>query len=144
MIVYRRPVRFEDVDAARIVFFGRYMSYAHEALEHFFAGLEGGYAALITKRGVGVPAVHLEARYLAPLRYGDVACIEVSTLRLGNRSAALRYRFLREGDSVLAAELIHTVVTSDLQAMASCAMPDDVRATLAAHLEAPADPPVRV
>ena len=31
-----------------------------------------------------------------------------------------------------------------LGAMASCAMPDDVRATLAAHLEAPADPPVRV
>ncbi|MCS6901091.1 MAG: thioesterase family protein [Myxococcales bacterium] len=137
MIAYRRPVRFEDVDAAQIVFFGRYMSYAHEAMEHFFSSLVGGYAGMIMDRRVGVPTVKLEARYLAPLRYGDVVRIEVTTLRLGNRSAVLRYRFIREQDEVLVAELDHTFVTSDLHALRSCEMPADVREALLAHLEAP-------
>jgi 4-hydroxybenzoyl-CoA thioesterase len=137
MIAYRRPVRFEDVDAAQIVFFGRYASYAHEAMEHFFSSLAGGYAGMIVDRGVGVPAVKLEARYLAPLRYGDVVRIEVTTLHLGTRSAALRYRFFRERDGALAAELDHTFVTSDLRAMRSCEMPGDVREALQSHLETP-------
>jgi 4-hydroxybenzoyl-CoA thioesterase len=134
MVIYHRPVRFEDVDAAQIVFFGRFMSYAHEALEHFFSGLEGGYAGLIVVRGVGVPAVKVEARYLAPLRYGDRIRIEVETLCLGNRSASLRYRFVRECDEALAAEIKHTLVTTDLRTLRSCEMPPDVRAALLAHL----------
>ncbi len=36
MIVLEREVRFEDVDPAQIVFFARFLSYAHEAMERFF------------------------------------------------------------------------------------------------------------
>jgi 4-hydroxybenzoyl-CoA thioesterase len=70
------------------------------------------------------------------VRYGDGLRIETSVVRIGNRSATLRYRMLRESDGVLSAELRHTVVTTDLTRMASCPMPDDVREALAAHLEA--------
>lgn len=137
MIVYRRPVRFEDVDAARIVFFGRYFYYAHEAMEHFFGAVSGGYAGLIVGRKTGFPAVQAEASYHAPLRYGDEVSIETRTLRLGKRSATLGYRFIRAHDGALCAEIRHTVVVSDLEAMVSCDMPLDVRAVLEAHLEAP-------
>lgn len=136
MIVYERPIRFEEVDAAGLVFFARFAGYAHEAMEHLFAPLDGGYAALILARRIGVPAVRLESSFSAPVRYGEVLRIETSVARLGNRSATLRYRMIRAHDGVLAAELLHTVVTTDLQAIASCPMPDDVRAALAAHLEA--------
>lgn len=136
MIVYERPIRFEEVDAAGLVFFARFAGYAHEAMEHLFAQLEGGYAALILARRIGLPAVRLESSFAAPVRYGEVLRIETSVTRLGNRSATLRYRMIRAHDGVLAAELLHTVVTTDLQVIASCPMPDDVRAALAAHLEA--------
>ncbi len=135
MITYERPVRFEDVDAARIVFFGRYFFYAHEAMEHFFAGLGGGYARLILERGVGLPAVDVSAEYHAPVRYGDVLHIQTTTARLGNRSAQLRYRMVVAADGVEAVTVLHTVVTTDLAAMESVDMPPDVRAILEAHLE---------
>jgi 4-hydroxybenzoyl-CoA thioesterase len=135
MIVYRRPVRFEEVDAARILFFARFFSYAHEAMENFFADVEGGYAGLITRREIGLPAVKLESSFHAPLRYGDVVDIETGCMRLGNRSAMLGYRFKRQGSEIIAAQISHTVVTTDLKTMRPCDMPEDVKAVLLRHRE---------
>lgn len=135
MISYERPIRFEEVDAARIVFFGRYLFYAHEAMEHFFAGLEGGYARLILERGVGLPAVDVRSEFTAPARYGDRLLIETTTARLGNRSAQLRYRMKRATSGELCATVLHTVVTTHLGEMRSIDMPADVRAIFDAHLE---------
>ena len=47
VVVFERPIKFEDVDAAGIVFFARFVTYAHEAMEDFFSTLEGGYPRLI-------------------------------------------------------------------------------------------------
>jgi 4-hydroxybenzoyl-CoA thioesterase len=135
VVVYERAVKFEEVDAANIVFFARFVTYAHEAMEHFFEPLEGGYAGLIMVRRVGLPAVHVEMSFSAPLRYGDRLRIETSVAKLGNRSAVLRYRMVRAADAALAAEVKHTVVTTDLRVLASCDMPADVRALLNEHLE---------
>ena len=63
---YSRAVRFEDVDAARIVFFARIFNYCHEAMEAFFGSVSGGYVDLILNRGVGFPVVHLESDFSAP------------------------------------------------------------------------------
>jgi 4-hydroxybenzoyl-CoA thioesterase len=136
VILYTRPIRFEEVDAARILFFARYLNFAHEAMERFFDGLEGGYATLITKRQVGLPAVDVKMRFFAPVRYGDTLQIETSTQKLGTRSAVLLYR-MRLGDTV-AAEVEHTVVTTDLARMTSVEMPADVRDIFSEHLIRPA------
>ena len=133
MIRYTRHVRFEEVDAAGILFFARYLSYAHEAMEHFFVGLPGGYPGLIVGRHTGFPAVHVETDHRAPLRYGDVVTIETRCARLGRRSAVLEYVFLR-GDGVVAAVVRHTVVVSDLRTLTSIDMPADVRAAFVARL----------
>lgn len=135
MIVFRRPIKFEEVDAANIVFFARFATYAHEAMEDFFSPVEGGYAGLIVKRRVGLPAVHLETEFLAPLQYGDALRIETTVARLGKRSAVLHYRMFRESDGALACDVKHTVVTTDLVALKSIDMPADVRACFEAHCE---------
>ncbi len=153
MISFERPIKFEEVDAANIVFFARFVTYAHEAMEHFFGGLDGGYARLILDRRIGLPAVHVEIAFTAPARYGDVLRIETRVARIGNRSAVLWYRMHHLeppplGDTInpathpggsgrLACELKHTVVTTDLRTLSSCDMPLDVRALLAQHLESP-------
>ena len=137
MIVFERPIKFEEVDAANIVFFARFVTYAHESMEHFFSALPGGYAGLILERRVGFPAVHVEITFTAPARYGDVLRIETRVARLGNRSAVLWYRMHHAASGRLACELKHTVVTTDLGTLRSCDMPADVRALLAQHLESP-------
>lgn len=134
MITIERPIHFEEVDAAGIVFFGRYMEFAHEAMEALFATLNGGYAALIVERKMGFPAVQVNTSFSAPVRFGDVLRIETTTARLGNRSATLRYRMFRKADNVLSAELEHTFVMTNLVTMTSCDMPSDVRSILNAHL----------
>jgi 4-hydroxybenzoyl-CoA thioesterase len=138
MFRHERPVRFAEVDAARIVYFARFLDFCHDALEALFAPIPGGYAHLTMVRGVGFPSVRVEVDYRAPLRYGDVALIDVEVERLGNRSVALRYELTRAGDGVPSATVRQVVVVSRLDALASVDMPDDVRALLTRHLRAPA------
>jgi len=139
VVVLDRPIKFEDVDAAGIVFFARFVTYAHEAMERFFAPLSGGYAGLVMGRKVGFPAVDLKVSFRAPARYGDALRIETRVAKVGGRSAVFRYRMVLAGREQLAAEVEHTVVTTDLRTVTSCDMPADVRALLLQHLE-PAAP----
>jgi 4-hydroxybenzoyl-CoA thioesterase len=135
VFAYERVVRFHEVDPAGLLFFPHFLTYAHEAMERLFDPIEGGYAGLVTGRRIGLPAVALETSFLSPLRYGDTARVETTIARLGTRSLTLRYRFVRVSDAVLAAEVKHTVVTTDLSAMQSCPMPDDVRRVAELHVE---------
>jgi 4-hydroxybenzoyl-CoA thioesterase len=132
---YEREVRFHEVDPAGILFFPHFSSYAHEAMERLFDELEGGYAGLVVGRRVGLPAVRVESDFKAPLVLGEIVRVETSVARLGNRSFTLRYRFIRARDEVWSAELLHTVVSTDLDAMKSCEMPADVRRVAESHLE---------
>ena len=125
-----RPVRFEDVDAAQIVFFAHFFSYCHEAMEALFAELPGGYVKLITERKIGFPAVHVEADFKLPLRYGDVARIGVSVAAIGTTSCTFRYDITRASDGAHAATIQHTCVLSDLRGLRKIPIPDDVRAIL--------------
>ncbi len=134
MFVYRRPVRFHEIDAAGFVFFPTFLVWAHEAMELCFAPLEGGYRGLIVERKVGLPAVRLETEFLSPLRYGDVARIELAVRRIGTRSLTLGYAFFRGETAQLTARLEHTVVTTDLTTAKSCDMPEDVRHVAQLHV----------
>jgi 4-hydroxybenzoyl-CoA thioesterase len=136
MIVYERRVRFDDVDAAGLVFYARMLGYCHEAMEVFFGSLEGGYVALINTRRVGFPTVHIEADFRAPVRYGDALRIVVETAHIGTRSASLRFTMTRVADGVMAAVVKNVYAVSNLDALKAISIPDDVRTALAAHLPA--------
>ena len=132
MSTYVRRVRLEEVDVANIVFFARYSSYAHEAMEHLFEGLAGGYVALVGARRICFATVRMDSEFHAPLRYGDEVSIHVTVARLGTKSVTLNYAFVR-GDGVRCATFAHTIVSTDMQTLTSCAMPDDVRALLSTN-----------
>jgi len=134
VIVYERPVRFDEVDPAGIVFFARFMNYAHEAMENFFAGVEGGYAGLIQTRKIGFPTVRLDADFKIPLRYGDRLRVETSCGNLGNTSATFVHEMRNAANGDLCAVVRHVVVMVMLGVLKPCAMPDDVRARFVAHL----------
>lgn len=134
MFEHPRPVRWSDVDAAGIVYFPRFFDYCHDAIEALFAALPGGYPRLTMERHVGVPSVHLEADFKAPLRYGDTCLVRVHVAKLGRSSVAFRHVLVRARDGVECAEVRHVVAVSDLVAVRAIEMPADVRALLAGHL----------
>jgi 4-hydroxybenzoyl-CoA thioesterase len=130
---YQRAVRFEEVDAAGLVFFAWFFNWCHEAMAHLFDGVPGGYVDLITRRRVGFPAVHVDADWRAPLRYGDVATITISVTQVGTSSATLRYVLTRTSDGAHVATIHHVTVATDLDTMTKRPLPDDCRALLEAH-----------
>jgi 4-hydroxybenzoyl-CoA thioesterase len=134
MFVYERAVHFEDVDAASIVFFSRFLNYCHEAMEALMAPLSGGYAALIVERRQGMPAVRVEADFAAPLRFGDRARIEVTVEHVGRTSCTFRYEFSNAKDGSHVARIRHVVVLCDLNGIKAVPIPEDVRAVLERHL----------
>jgi YbgC/YbaW family acyl-CoA thioester hydrolase len=134
VLTFSRPVRFEEVDAAGIVFFARYLHICHDAMEAVFDPLPGGYRALITERRVGFPAVHTECDFAAPLRYGDIVRVETKVVRIGETSVTFAFTLVRTRDEVVAAKVTHTTVVCSLDTMEKTKVPDDVRAVLTAHL----------
>ncbi len=138
MFLYDRPVRFEEVDAARIVFFPRVLAYCHEAMAELMAALEGGYAGLINDRRLGLPTVRVEVDFTAPLRFGDVARIAVAVARLGRSSCTFEMNVSRAGDGTRVARVMLTCALTDLSALKAVPIPEDIRAILVAHAAAPA------
>ena len=136
MFVFRRPVRFAEVDAAGLVFFPRYHEYCHDALEAFFGELPGGYAALFRERDLGVPTVHLETDFKSPLRFGDVARFEMAIERVGRTSVTFHHTIRRESDGIIAATVRHVVVMTRISTLTPIPVADDIRELLGRYGEA--------
>ncbi|MDP9151690.1 MAG: acyl-CoA thioesterase [Myxococcota bacterium] len=123
-------VRLEEIDAAGLVYFARYFSWCHDAMADMLAPLAGGYAGLLVGRRLGLPAVHVEADYRAPLRFGDEVRIMVHVERIGASSVTLRFEIDRAPQEVRVAMVRHVVVLTDLDAMRAHPFPADLRALL--------------
>jgi 1,4-dihydroxy-2-naphthoyl-CoA hydrolase len=92
--VHRCIARFQDIDAAGIVFFARIFGYFHDGYLAFMA--DGGMPhADVLRGGVwGAPIRHAEADFHAPMRFGDnleIGLVKAiwsgSLLRIGYRVA---------------------------------------------------------
>lgn len=131
--VFEHPVeiRFQDVDAAGILFFARVFDLFHDA---FFAGLaERGvrFAEVLAEKRWASPLVHAEADYRKPMRFGDRVVVELARVEFGGTSMTTRYRIRDAGDPErihASGHLVHAFV--ELGEFRSCPVPDEVRAAL--------------
>jgi 4-hydroxybenzoyl-CoA thioesterase len=131
---HRLRVAFDDVDHAGIVYYPRFFHYFHLAFEELlFTQLAavGGYSALLNERKLGLPAVHAEADYKAPLRFGDVCRIDVRATEVGAKSITLGYT-VHAPDGRVACEGKVTAACVDLTRFRAVPLPDDLRAIFAA------------
>jgi len=131
-----RQVRFQDIDAAGILFYARAFEYFHDA-----------YAALLDARGIDLPAIiaqkrwgaplgHAEADFKAPMRYGDRVAVDVLSGELGAKSLKVFYRVRAESDET---RVFCTGMTAhvfiDFATFKARAVPDEVRAVFAVKRE---------
>ena len=124
------PVRFADVDQAGIVYYPRFFHLFHLAFEELWRARRGdaAYAALITEQRIGFPTVHAECDYLAPLRFGDVAEVEVSVTRRGRTSIAFGYLVTRVADRTICARGAVVCAVVDLARFVAISPPVEVLA----------------
>jgi 4-hydroxybenzoyl-CoA thioesterase len=137
---FTTPVRFADVDHAGIVYYPRFFHLFHVAFEELWRERMGAraYAELIDRDRVGFPAVRAECAFAAPLRFGDVAEIEVTIPRLGGKSITFRYKIYRAADErprTLCADGQVVCAVVDLARFAAIAVPERIGELLADLVE---------
>ena len=132
---FSTPVRFADVDHAGIVYYPRFFHYFHMAFEELFRARLGprAYVDLLDKDRVGFPAVHAEADYHAPLKFGDTATIALSVAKLGATSITFRYQGRRDGVRCATGTVVCAVV--DLARFKPLPIPANIRALVADLVE---------
>ena len=90
--VYRRVVRFQETDAAGVVYFANLLSLCHEAYEASLA--EAGVDIKRFFSGsseIAVPIVHAEADFYQPLFCGDAIAITLIPRQLSPQSFEVAY-----------------------------------------------------
>lgn len=129
------PIRFSHCDPAGIVFFPQYLVLFNQLVEDWFTeGLGISYAGMIGPRRVGLPIVRLECDFRAIARMGETLTFSVAVERIGGKSLTLALE--ARGDEVLRVASRQVLVFTDLNTHHAIALPEDVRAALAACVPA--------
>ncbi|MBX3268712.1 MAG: acyl-CoA thioesterase [Sandaracinaceae bacterium] len=92
----RIKVRFGDEDHARIVYYPRFFHFFHSAFEDFFDEQGYPYRACLDGDGVGWPAVHAEADFERPVRFGEWITVTLTIPAIGDKSVTFDYAITRE------------------------------------------------
>jgi 4-hydroxybenzoyl-CoA thioesterase len=135
------PVRFADIDHAGIVYYPRFFHLFQLAFEELWRARRPprGYADLLDVDRIGLPAVRAECDFKAPLRFGDVAEIQLTVARMGAKSITFRYRVYRADvpERTLCAEGQVVAAAVDMTRFVGVAVPDGVAALLEDLVEPP-------
>jgi YbgC/YbaW family acyl-CoA thioester hydrolase len=126
-----RPVRFQDVDAAGIIFFARVLEYFHDAFLGLLRRAGIDLAAVLREGNWGMPLGHAEADYLGPMRFGDDVVVEIVRLDLGERSLHVGARVRSPEGRILAiGQAVHVCI--DRGTFRSKGIPEQTAAALKA------------
>jgi 4-hydroxybenzoyl-CoA thioesterase len=135
--VSRIRVRFGDEDHAQIVYYPRFFHFFHCAFEDFFNEQGYPYRACLDVDRVGWPAVHAEADFEKPVRFGEEIDVSVEVARIGEKSATFEYTGRRSGggERVCKGRIVVACISMDDYAARS--IPDKYRALFEKHLVPP-------
>ncbi len=105
-------VRFQDVDAAGIVFFARVLDYMHDAYVSALSELGADLANVIRTRAFAAPLRHAEADYFSPLRFGDTVVVSIVAAHVEATEIVLGYQVTHKtgGNVTAVGQTVHTFV----------------------------------
>lgn len=88
--IYEHEVLFRDCDPAGLVFYGHFYEWFDDAAWGLMRLL--GEESGIGLGGALFPLAHVEASFMAPVRWGDVFHVETTVAEIGRSSFVLRHR----------------------------------------------------
>jgi 4-hydroxybenzoyl-CoA thioesterase len=136
-LVYRKDiaVRFTDCDPAGIVFYPRYFEMFNDVVECWLREeIRFSFNEIVTRRGWGLPTVHLEVDFLAPSIFGDSLSASLSVSSLGTSSIGLNISLLGS-DGVVRVRGKSVLVLVNRQPLHAIPIPEEVRARIASFQE---------
>jgi acyl-CoA thioester hydrolase len=128
-------VRWGDVDAARIIFYGAYIRFFEIAETELFRAVGLPYSVIFDEIDLWLPRVHLECDFHRVAHLDDLLEVSVYVGRIGNKSMRLNFEVRRKGevDLVATAHFVLAVVRKDN--FESVPVPDLLRQRLSPYLK---------
>jgi acyl-CoA thioester hydrolase len=96
-------VRWGDVDAASIIFYGAYIRFFEFAETELFRAVGLPYSVMFDELDIWLPRAHLECDFLRAARLDDLLEVCVHVGRVGTKSLRLNFEVFRKGEEDLIA-----------------------------------------
>jgi len=126
-------VRWGDVDAARIIFYGAYIHFFEFAETELFREVGLDYGTMFDELKIWLPRVHLECDFHRAARLDDVLEVSVWVARFGTKSMKLNFEVRRRGAEELVATAHFVLAAVNQETFETVPIPSELREKLAPY-----------
>ncbi len=100
--VYHRTIRFNDTDAAGVVYFANVLSICHEAYEASLADIGIALETFFGKGELAVPIIHADIDFRQPMQCGDAITVHLTAQAIDDHRFSIHYRVMGATDRPVA------------------------------------------
>ena len=133
--IIEERVRWGDVDAARIIFYGSYIHFFEFAETELFRAVGLPYGVMFDELGIWLPRVHLECDFHRAARLDDLLEVSVYVGHFGNKSMRLDFEVRRKGEEELIATANFILAAVKQDTFETVRVPDTLRERLAPYAD---------
>jgi YbgC/YbaW family acyl-CoA thioester hydrolase len=126
-------VRWGDVDAARIIFYGAYIRFFEFAETEMFRAVGLPYGVMFDELDVWLPRAHLECDFRRAAQLDDLLEVCAYVGRVGTKSLRLNFEVRRKGEEELLAEAHFVLVAVRRNTFESVPVPEELKSRLAPY-----------
>ncbi len=123
-------VRWGDVDAASIIFYGAYIRFFEFAETELFRAVGLPYSVMFDELDIWLPRVHLECDFHHAAQLDDLLEVSVSVGRFGNKSMRLNFEVRRKGEQLLIADAHFVLAAVRRDTFETVTIPEELRLRL--------------
>ena len=124
-------VRWGDVDAARIIFYGAYIRFFEIAETELFRAIGLPYGVAFDKLDIWLPRVHLECDFRRAARLDDLLVVSVFVGTFGQKSFRLNFEVKRKGEDELVTEAHFVLACVRRDSFKTVTVPGELKRRLA-------------
>jgi len=132
--IIEERVRWGDVDAARIIFYGAYIRFFEFAETELFRSVGLPYGVMFDELDVWLPRAHLECDFRRAAQLDDLLEVSVYVGRIGTKSLRLNFEVRRKGEDELVAEAHFVLVAVRRETFETVTVPDELKQRLAPYI----------
>src|SRR5262249_20898313 len=126
-------VRWGDVDAARIIFYGAYIRFFEYAETELFREVGLQYGVMFDELKIWLPRVHLECDFKRAARLDDLLEVSVFVGRFGTKSMKLNFEVRRKNEDELIATAHFVLAAVNQDTFETVPIPNELRERLAPY-----------
>lgn len=108
--IYQRTVRFQDTDAAGVVYFANVSVMCHEAYEESLAVFGINVKLFFSNPNVAIPIVHASVDFFRPMFCGDKICIHLTPYQLDDNKFEVNYVIIGVDEMIAKAVTLHVCI----------------------------------